>query len=202
MPTPATREQIGEYLYFFRSPVTPCNNVLIVGHAGWVPSLGNTFVVPAGVRLHFRVWDGNPNTSNPTREIVNPYPTIDSTLKEIAKASNKAALMLLDAHEKRNYRPGDMCYNYVIVKGVGRHWNARNPGETSYTVIARELGIAAHAGKPSHFVSVRNRRFRGASHYVLLGDVITAVQAHLTGQNDLQFVMAGCRGMHPEWRPN
>jgi hypothetical protein len=202
MPTPATREQIGEYLYFFRSPVPRSRNVLIFGHAGWVPSLGTTFVVPAHVQLHFRVWDGIANRSNPSYEISNPRPTFDRSLKEIAKASSKAARMLLDDHEKRNYRPGDTCYNYVIVKGVGRHWSARNPGEASYTEIARQLGVAAEAGNPSHFVSVRNRRFPGARHYVLLGAVITAVQEYLGGQDDLQFVMAGCRGMHPEWRPH
>jgi hypothetical protein len=202
--TPAGREQIGEYLHFFRSPKAT-DNVLIFGHAGWVPSLGTTFDVPAGVKLHFRKFHGQANLSNPLQQIQEPYPNtkgFGESLARIGTASNKTAQMLVDAITKRDYVAGDTCFNYVVIKGLGKHWDAQNPNDTSYTVIARELGDAAYLGQASHFVSIRNRRFHGARHYMLLEDVILAVQAHLQGQNNLQFVMAGCRGVHPDWVPH
>ncbi|MCB1955309.1 MAG: hypothetical protein KDG55_06510 [Rhodocyclaceae bacterium] len=195
----ANQETIGENLYFFRSPVANCAHCLIFGHAGWVPRLADQFQVPMGVTLNFRSWHGSPNVSNPTHEILDPRARYDRDEALLNRSSPKVASMLLDQHEKKTFVGGESCCKYVIVKGVGKHWDKQNPGQSSYSELSRLVGLAAGTGKPVHFVSVRNRRYRGAARYQTLGDVIDQVIQHEPLIN--QFVMAGCRGVHPDWNP-
>lgn len=196
--TNANQEKIGDYLYFFRSPVAGCSHCLLFGHAGWVPRLGDKFVIPAGVTLNFRSWHGSPNTSNPTREILDNRPRYDRYERRMIDKP-KAAAMLIANHEKKTFRVGESCCNYIIVKGVGKHWDKKNPDDSSYTRLAELVGMTADTGAPVHFVSVRNRRFSNAKKFQLLGDVINLVKKH--EPQITTFVMAGCRGVHPDWNP-
>jgi hypothetical protein len=194
----ADQEQIGDYLYFFRSPDKDCSHCLIFGHAGWVPRLGDKFTIPSGLTLNFRSWHTSPNRSSPTREILDPRASSDWYDKAVQKAP-KAARMLIDEHDKRTFRGGESCYNYVIVKGLGKHWNKKNPNDSSYTTVAKLVGLSARIGTPVHFVSIRNRCFLKAKKFQLLGDVINLVRAH--EPQITEFMMAGCRGVHPDWTP-
>ncbi len=194
----ANQEQIGDYLYFFRSPVKNCSHCLIFGHAGWVPRLGDKFTIPSGLTLNFRSRHGMPNISNPTREILYPRASFNG-YDQVGQQAPKAALMPIDEHDKRTYRGGESCYNYVIVKGLGKHWDKKNPNDSSYTWVAKKVGQSADTGTPVHFVSIRNRCFLKAKKFQLLGDVINLVKAH--EPQITEFMMAGCRGVHPDWTP-
>ncbi|MEJ1337475.1 MAG: hypothetical protein RPU52_12625 [Candidatus Sedimenticola sp. (ex Thyasira tokunagai)] len=192
------QEKIGDYLYFFRSPVPGCSHALIGGHSGWVPRLGDRFTIPAGVTLNFRSWHGCPNKTHPTREILNNRP-YNCHEENQMNASPKATSMLIDEHEKKTFTAGESCCNYVIVKGVGKHWSKKNSNDSSYAEISRHVYSAANIGKPVHFVSVRNRDFWNANKFQLLSDVINLVKAH--DPQITTFVMAGCRELFPDWNP-
>jgi len=194
----ANQELIGDYLYFFRSPVQT-SHCLIFGHSGWVEKIGHTFTVPQGVTLDIRVWHGLPNTSNPTREILQNKPQGNAAMTELRKATPKAGSLLMEKKERKTFRAGESCFNYIVVKGVGKHWDKKKPDESSYSEIAKLVGQASSAGSPVHFISVRNRRFKDAKRFMLLGDVITAVKAH--EPRITTIVMGGCRGIHPTWNP-
>jgi hypothetical protein len=199
MTTASNQVELGDYLYFFTSPVPDTASCLIFGHAGWVPRLGEEFELPAGVSLHFKSWHGDPNNTNPTRTILAGAP--QHTQKDIvlAAAPTKAARMLTDARDKRDFRGGERCYDYVIVKGLGRHWEAANPAAASYTQIKQKMDVAQGTNYCDHFVSIRNRRFHGAQRYVMLSAVIDQVRAH--DATITRFIMAGCRGVEPHWTP-
>jgi len=199
MARAGNQEAIGDYLYFFRSPVAGTRQCLIFGHAGWVPRLGDKFTLPAGITLNFRSWHGSPNTSNPTREVLTGGPRFDRDAQRMA-TQGKAARMLLDNHEKKDFVGGESVCNYIIVKGLGKHWDKKNPNDSSYMSISGTMNTRAAAnGNCPHFVSVRSRSFWGSEKYQLLGGVINAVVAHEPAVN--QFIMAGCRGVHPDWNP-
>lgn len=194
----ANQEAIGDYLYFFRSPAAACEHCLIFGHAGWVPRLGDKFTVPAGVSLDFKAWHGFPNTSNPTREILNNSYQTSGHDSAFHRAPAKAQSLLAGKDEQRRFAPGEECFNYIVIKGVGKHWDKKNPKDSSYSELARLVGTAAGTS-PVHLVSVRNRQFHGAKKYLLLSDVIDAVLQHEPKIKTI--MMAGCRGIHPDWNP-
>jgi hypothetical protein len=109
----------------------------------------------------------------------------------------------LDIGEKLIYRGGEECYDYVVMKGIGRHWDKERPRDTSYTKIATSMGIAgnlaAHNGNTlPHFASIRNRL--SGPKFVLLSYVIEKVHQH---DNQITFfIMAGCRTISPPTRPH
>jgi hypothetical protein len=97
--------------------------------------------------------------------------------------------------DRTKFVAGEMCKNYVVMKGVGYHWDQANPDNSSYTAIARQ--VAAANWQP-HFVSVRNRLWPRSA-YIMLEDIITQVSQHCA--RITTFYMAGCRGIEPHWTP-
>jgi hypothetical protein len=199
MTTAGNQTSLGEYLYFFQSPVPNTDQCLILGHAGWVPRLADEFTLPEDVSLHFRSWHGFANTSSPKLEILRGGPQTSPLDRQLGEARLKAARMMVDEKERRDFVGGSRCYDYVVIKGLGKHWSKRNPNDASYTAIAQTMATAGGAGACMHFVSVRNRRFYHAKKYVLLSEVIDQVRDH--DDTITRFVMAGCRGVEAEWQP-
>lgn len=114
--------------------------------------------------------------------------------------------------ERKHFRGGDRCYNYLMMKALGEHF-AKKPGGAywGYEDIEERQADAdqrRRSGDPQawapHYVSVRNRRWAWMSNYVLLADAVRRVRegARAQGIQLDNFYLGGCRGIHPGWRPN
>lgn len=214
MPTALAENQetIGGQLYFFKSPRDDCDQCLILGHAGWAPHFKKkaTFTVPDGITLEFRTYDSENNRSSINTELermdggyvpklASSLPSTDESNQIDPRKFSKASTLLvdLDGKDRTKFVGGEECKNYVVMKGVGYHWDQLNPNDTSYTTIASE--IKASTTKP-HFVSVRNRGWPRSA-YIMLEDILKEVLARYPSIKE--FYMAGCRGIiaNPNWKP-
>ncbi|OZG71757.1 hypothetical protein BTA51_19145 [Hahella sp. CCB-MM4] len=192
MSKASNQKALGDYLYLFESKAGNSSECLILGHAGWVESLGDYFRVPSGVELNFRVMHSLPNTTNPVAELGKGATRYDRNEQLFTKQA-KAARMMLDDFDKRQFSGGSLCKNYVVVKGLGYHWDKKNADNWSYKQM--EKFMTSSIWKP-HIASVRNRN---SKKYLLLSEIIDLVRQDKPNVN--KFIFAGCRGVHPDWKP-
>jgi hypothetical protein len=195
MKKASNQKELGDSLYIFESKGGSSTECLILGHAGWVESLGSVFTLPAGVSLLFRSHHTEPNVTSPLAELHRDDHFQTATSRALTKQS-KAATMLLDDQDKRDFAPGSVCKNYVVVKGLGYHWDKAKADRWSYEQI--ENYMSAAMWKP-HVVSVRNRKAIGKQKFLLLADIIALVRKQYPGVT--KFIFGGCRGVHPDWKP-
>jgi len=195
MDRATNQKELGDSLYIFESKGGAANECLIFGHAGWVESLGSVFTLPTQVSLSFRTHHTEPNVSNPVAELARGSASKNGTARSFVKQA-KAARLLLDEHDQAEFSPGSVCKDYILVKGLGYHWDKKNPKDWTYKKLE---GFMTNSIWKPHVVSIRNRKAYGTKKYVLLSETIKLVRAsypHVT-----KFVFAGCRGVHPDWKP-
>lgn len=195
MEKASNQVELGECLYLFETKGGSSNECLILGHAGWVESLGSIFTLPAGVSLLFRSHHTEPNTTSPIVELHRDDHFHTATSRSFMKQS-KAAHLLLDDQDKREFAGGSICKNYVVVKGLGYHWDKKKASSWTYQKLEQYMDAAMW--KP-HVVAVRNRKASGTQKFLLLSDIITLVRKK--HPNVTKFIFGGCRGVHPDWRP-
>lgn len=195
MDKASNQKELGDSLYVFESKGGTTNECLIFGHAGWVESLGTVFTLPSQVSLSFRTHHTEPNVSNPVAELARGSSGRNWTVRSLIKQS-KAARLLLDEQDQAEFAPGSVCKDYILVKGLGYHWDKKKPDAWTYRKL--EEYMTNSIWKP-HVVSIRNRKAFGTKKYVLLSETIKQVRARYPGVT--KFIFAGCRGVHPDWKP-
>lgn len=111
--------------------------------------------------------------------------------------------------ERKVFKPGETCYNYLMMKALGEHWKDKNPKTDkpwSYEDIEeiQKQNSQANGKWAPHFVSIRNRKAFWNSNWMLLSDAIQQILAAMKTQNRTitDFWFAGCRGIHPGWKPS
>ncbi len=183
---PVNKEPIGDYLYLFRAPVQNCTKVLIFGHSGWLSNVPAYFRVPQSTEVFFRTIDGLPNITNPLHEI-----QLGPERQNMFKPELKR---LLADDPDLWYKPGEMCKDYVVKKGLGRHWQKSTRADVfSYNEVSRWLETGSTRNVMMHFVSVRNRRFYKARKYLRLSEIISETRAHLGVEGPLSITVGSCR---------
>lgn len=195
MEKASNQKELGDSLYLFESKGGTSNECLILGHAGWVPSLGSVFTLPSNVSLKFRSNHTEPNLTNPLQELLRGDGYAGPTARSLVK-QQKAAHLLLDEFDKTEFAGGQVCKDYVVVKGLGYHWDKDHAERWSYEMLE---GYMANATWKPHVVSVRNRKALFTKKFLLLSEIIKLVRKK--HPNVTKFVFGGCRGVHPDWRP-
>lgn len=183
----------GDCLYLFESNHDGLTrDCLILGHAGWVPRIGEYFNLPQrNITLRFRVPHELSNPTNPRSEIGRGPTSVD---RSSLKRNSSGGWLLPDPINAYEFRGGQQCRNYVVKKYLGRHFSKKDSENRQYTYRKLAEQMVDHPWGP-HIVSVSNSGRR----YMLLSEIIALVLDKYPGVTT--FVFAGCRGEHPNWHP-
>ena len=171
MDKAANQEEVGEKLYFFRSPKAGETRCLVFAHAGHLYGDGD-FALPDGLTLHFMQKEhGKALSTNPYQAMFNLGRPKAASVETLAGPTRVT--------------------DYSLGKGVGSHWEKKTT--ISYTEICEKMSRQVGMGSAwtPHIVTVR-RRFRGLGRLVKLSALVPAVKAHEQAINE--FFIAACRG--------
>jgi hypothetical protein len=133
--------------------------------------------------------------------------------------NDKASRLLrgTDPLEGKRFGPTASCFNYVVKNGMGLHWaddhpTTRAPWKAADIIAIQDRLLATRRALPGDNAVDRDKAwvphfvFVHSEHVVRLSDLITRAHLFISmdesfGRHVEHFYFAGCRGIHPGWRP-
>ncbi|MES2259097.1 MAG: hypothetical protein V4724_11285 [Pseudomonadota bacterium] len=164
---------LGNYVYFFKSPVADMTDCMITAHGGQV--VGTDFDLPGGMSLNFLAAYGQSATHK------------DGPIRSPLGTDRNSGI------DSRYAGPRSTC-DQLLTKALGTHWKvvANRDGEQYYKFV--EATMKSHKARGNwtpHFVSIRNRTYPFSNDAIWLSKVIELVHNH--DKKIVNFYSAACR---------